>query len=189
MQQPEQKKSSYGRFMAMIGTSTVVMFILMYFNTYALPHVLWSETRFWMAFLMGAAMAVVMLLFMLDMYRNRKKNGVIIGVALVVFVSALFLVRSQVSVTDREYMSAMVPHHSIAVLTSERAQIEDVRVRELANGIIRAQRKEIAEMKWLIDDIGTNGIAATPEAANARPVPEFTGYLNEGDWDPGLTTE
>ena len=189
MQQSEQMGGSYGRFMAMIGTSTVVMFALMYLNTYAVAHAFWSETRFWMAFVMGAAMAVVMLLFMWGMYRNRAKNWIIVGVAMAVFTGALFLVRSQVSVTDREYMSAMIPHHSIAVLTSERAQIDDARVRELANGIIRAQRKEIAEMNWLIHDIERNGVAPTTEAAKARPVPEFEGYLNEGDWDPGLTTE
>ncbi|WP_425388580.1 DUF305 domain-containing protein [Croceicoccus bisphenolivorans] len=89
--------------------------------------------------------------------------------------------RSQVSVTDCEYMSAMIPHHSIAVLTSERTQIKDACARELANGIIRAQRKEIAEIKWLVNDIGANGMAASTEAAKARPVPEFEGYLNEGD--------
>jgi len=189
MQQPEQKESSYARFMSMIGTSTVVMFILMYVNTYALSHVLWSETRFWMAFVMGSAMAVVMLLFMWGMYRNKAKNWLIIGLALAVFSGALFLVRSQVSVTDREYMSAMIPHHSIAVLTSERAQLEDARVRALANGIIRAQRKEIAEMNWLIHDIAANGVAATTTAAKARPVPEFEGRLNVGDWDPDFTTE
>lgn len=189
MQESEQEKSNYARFMAMIGTSTVVMFVLMYLNTYALSHVFWSETRFWMAFVMGAAMAVVMLLFMWGMYRNRAKNWIILGVALAVFVGSLFLVRSQVSVTDREYMSAMIPHHSIAVLTSERAQIEDARVRELADGIIRAQRKEIAEMSWLIDDIRANGVAATTEAANARPIPEFEGFLNESDQGRVLTTE
>ena len=189
MQQSDQQNSHYGRFMAMIGTSTVVMFALMYLNTYAAAHVFWSETRFWMAFVMGAAMAVVMLLFMWGMYRNRAKNWIILGVAVAVFSGALFLVRSQASVTDREYMSAMIPHHSIAVLTSERAQIEDVRVRELADGIIRTQRKEIAEMEWLIDDIGANGVAATAQAANARPVPEFQGYLNAGDLNPGLASE
>lgn len=187
MQQSEQIGASYGRFMAMIGTSTVVMFVLMYLNTYVVDHVFWSETRFWMAFVMGAAMAAVMLLFMWSMYRSRAKNWAIVSVAVTVFAGALFLVRSQVSVTDREYMSAMIPHHSIAVLTSERAQIEDARVRELANGIIRSQRKEIEEMNWLIDDIGANGVAATIEAAKARPVPEFEVNLNEGNWHPDLT--
>lgn len=177
-------EGNYLRFMAMVGTSTIVMFALMYLNTYALDHVMWSETRFWMMFVMGAAMALVMLAFMRGMYRNRKKNWIIVGAAVGVFALSLFLVRSQSTVSDREYMSAMVPHHSIAVLTSERARISDVRVRELANRIIRAQRKEIAEMQWLIDDIAANGVAATRDAALVRPVPRFQGHLNKGDWQP-----
>ena len=171
-------EGNYGRFMAMVGTSTVIMFGLMYLNTYALEHVYWSETRFWMMFVMGAVMAVVMLLFMWGMYKNTVKNWIIIGVAVVTFALSLFLVRSQETVYDSEWMSAMIPHHSIAIMTSERAHIEDKRVQELANSIITAQRKEIAEMEWLIEDIDRNGLAATAEDAAARPVPEFEGFLN-----------
>lgn len=143
----------YMRFMAMIATSTVVMFGLMYINTYNIDHVFWSETRFWMAFVMGAAMMVVMLLFMWGMYKNKTKNFVILGVAAVVFALALWLLRSQTTITDTEYMSAMIPHHSIAIMTSERAQISDPRVRKLADEIIEAQEREIAEMKYLIADL------------------------------------
>ncbi|WP_179406522.1 DUF305 domain-containing protein [Novosphingobium marinum] len=142
----------------MIGTSTVVMFVLMYLNTFSVEHVLWSETRFWMAFVMGAAMMVVMLLFMWGMYRNRTKNWIILGVAAIVFALALWLVRSQTTVTDTEYMSAMIPHHSIAIMTSERAHLRDPRVRKLAHDIILAQRREIAQMKYLIEDIEANGV-------------------------------
>ena len=102
----------------MIATSTVVMLGLMYLNTYAWEHVYWSETRFYMAFIMGAAMAVVMLSFMLNMYRNRRVNLGIYAGAAVVFVLALWLVRSQATVEDRSYMEAMIPHHSIAIMTS-----------------------------------------------------------------------
>ncbi len=150
--------SMYVRFMAMIGTSTVVMFVLMYLNTYSIDHVFWSETRFWMAFVMGAAMMVVMLSFMLGMYKNPKKNLIIYAVAAVVFALALWLVRSQTTVTDTEYMQAMIPHHSIAIMTSERAHIRDPRVRKLAHDIILAQRREIAQMKYLIEDIEQNGV-------------------------------
>ncbi|WP_225871569.1 DUF305 domain-containing protein [Qipengyuania atrilutea] len=148
----------YWKFMAMIGTSTVVMFGLMYLNTYTIDHVFWSETRFWMAFVMGAAMMVIMLLFMWGMYRNPRKNFVILGVAALVFAGGLWLVRSQTTVTGVEYMKAMIPHHSIAIMTSERAQIEDPRVRKLAHDIILAQRREIAQMRYLIDDIEKNGV-------------------------------
>ena len=170
--------NNYAKFLAMIATSTAVMLGLMYLNTYSADHVFWSETRFYMAFVMGAAMAVVMLSFMLGMYKNNAKNILIYAGSVLIFAGALFLVRSQVTVQDSSYMSAMIPHHSIAILTSERAGIEDVRVRELADGIIKAQRKEIKEMEWLIDDIDQNGKATTEEEASLRPVPDFKGRVD-----------
>ncbi len=168
-----ENKSGYGRFAAMIVTSMVVMFGLMYLNTYEIAHVRWSETRFYMTFIMGAAMAVIMLSFMQSMYNNTKVNIAIYVGSVIVFLIALFLVRSQITVRDSSWMSAMIPHHSIAILTSENAQIEDERVRELADGIIEAQRREIKEMDWLLADIAENGIASTQAEADARPVPDF----------------
>ncbi|MDT0577003.1 DUF305 domain-containing protein [Croceicoccus sp. F390] len=155
----------------MIGTSTVVMFVLMYLNTYSIDHVFWSETRFWMAFVMGAAMMVVMLLFMWSMYRNTAKNWIILGVAALVFALGLWLVRSQNTIDDTEYMKAMIPHHSIAIMTSERAHLRDPRVRELAKGIIIAQRREISEMQYLIADIERNGIRTTEREPLASEMP------------------
>lgn len=144
---------SYGRFAAMIATSTVVMFVLMYLNTYAIDHVFWSQTRMWMALIMGATMAVIMLAFMLSMYPSHATNLGIFAGALAVFMLSLWLVRSQATVGDVDYMRAMIPHHSIAILTSRRAQISDPRVRKLADEIIASQEREIAEMKTLIRDL------------------------------------
>ena len=144
---------SYWRFAAMIATSTVVMYCQMYLNTYAFEHVFWSETRAWMALVMGATMAVIMLSFMFGMYKTRALNFAIFGAAAAVFAVSLWLVRGQATVNDSEYMSAMIPHHSIAIMTSERAQISDPRVRKLADEIIEAQEREIAEMKYLIRDL------------------------------------
>jgi hypothetical protein len=142
---------SYRRFAAMIATSTVVMFALMYLNTFALEHVYWSQTRMWMALLMGATMAIVMLSFMFGMYRNKALNVGIIASSVALWALSLWLVRSQATVDDTSYMRAMIPHHSIAIMTSERAQISDPRVRSLADEITEAQRREIAEMRHLID--------------------------------------
>ena len=178
-------KMSYARFVAMIATSTVVMFGLMYLNTYALDHVFYSQTRMWMALLMGAVMALIMLAFMLAMYPSRKANAGIAIASVIVFAASLWLVRSQETVDDVSYMKAMIPHHSIAILTSERAGIEDVRVRELADGIAATQRKEIKEMDWLVQDIEENGPATTKEEADARPVPDFQGSassLQDAQW-------
>jgi hypothetical protein len=137
--------SKYAKFGAMMVTSTVVMFGPMYPNTYQLDHVFFSETRAYMALVMGAAMAVTMPGFRLKMYTNRRANIVIFVGSSAVLRIALWLVRSQETVEDVSWMKAMVPHHSIAILTSERAHISDPRVRELADSIIEAQREEIAD--------------------------------------------
>ena len=143
----------YLRFLAMIATSTVVMYGLTYLNTFQFAHVRWSETRVYMALIMGSAMAVVMLGFMLHMHKNRTLNACIFGGAAMVFAAALLLVRSQATVGEVSYMRAMIPHHSIAILTSERASITDPRVRQLADEIIETQRREIAEMNSLIEEL------------------------------------
>ena len=145
--------NKYLKFAAMIATSTVVMFGLMYLNTYALDHVYFSETRAYMAVYMGAAMAIVMLLFMLGMYTNKALNaGILIG-SVAVFAVALWLVRSQQTVDQVSWMKAMIPHHSIAILTSSRAHMTDPRVRKLADGIVEAQKREIGEMQALIKEL------------------------------------
>jgi hypothetical protein len=159
---------SYMRFAGMIAVSTIIMFGLMYLNTFALDHVFFSQTRAWMAVLMGATMAVVMLGFMWSMYENRALNVAILAVAMGAFAASLWLVRSQATVDDVSYMKAMIPHHSIAIMTSERAHIRDSRVRLLADKIIEAQVGEIGEMKGLIADLQEN-----PPAADAPDLPSY----------------
>ncbi len=160
---------SYIRFGTMIGASTVVMFGLMYLNTYALDHVWFSQTRTWMALVMGATMAIIMMLFMRKMYENRWGNAAIVVGGLIVFAIALWLVRSQETVADISYMKAMIPHHSIAIMTSGRAHIRDPRVRKLADEIIEAQVREIGEMEQLIADLERNPFpAGAPDLPPAK---------------------
>lgn len=160
---------SYMRFAAMIAVSTVVMYGLMYLNTYALDHVWFSQTRAWMAVVMGAVMAVIMLGFMWDMYKSRAANVAIVAASVIAFAGALWLVRSQATVSDVSYMKAMIPHHSIAIMTSERAHIRDPRVRKLADGIIAAQVREIGEMKQLIADLEQHPTSAGAPDLAPRP--------------------
>ena len=148
--------NKYAKFLLMIITSTVVMFGLMYLNTYQPDHLFFSETRAYMALVMGATMAVTMLLFMLGMYGHRGANAAVLVGIVLVFAVSLWLVRSQATVDQVSWMKAMIPHHSIAILTSERAHIADPRVRKLADGIIEAQRREIDEMKALIAELEPN---------------------------------
>ena len=146
----QQGMNPYVKFTLMILTSTIVMFIMMYFNTYQLDHVYFSETRAYMALYMGAVMAIIMLAFMSNMYKKTKINLLVYG-SVVMFAVGLWGVRSQATVDQVDWMQAMIPHHSIAILTSSRADIEDPRVRDLADGIIEAQKREIAEMQALIE--------------------------------------
>lgn len=147
--------NKYAKFCLMICTSTIIMFGLMYLNTYQLNHIFFSETRAYMALVMGATMAVIMLCFMLNMYTEKKLNVSILIASIVIFFASIWLVRSQKTVNDLGWMKAMIPHHSIAILTSERANISDPRVRKLADSIIEAQLREIDEMEALIKDIET----------------------------------
>ncbi|MFD3354686.1 DUF305 domain-containing protein [Streptomyces fradiae] len=165
----------YLRFAAMILTAMVVMYWTMFAGTWEWSHVRWSESRLFMTLTMGGAMGLIMLAWMLDMYRNTKGNIAIVAASLLLLGGGVFLDRSQTTVQDPAWMSSMIPHHSLAITRSERAEITDVRVCRLAVEIIAAQEREIGEMDWLIKDIEKNGEARTPEEAKARPVPDFKG--------------
>lgn len=142
------KSNPYTTFIIMLAASFIAMYITMYLNTYEIDHIYFSVTRFYMACLGISAMAVIMWFFMRRMYQNKKKNIAILLGSVVLFISAYSLVRAQSPIVgDVLYMKAMIPHHSIAILTSKRAAIKDPEVRKLADGIIQAQVKEIAEMK------------------------------------------
>ena len=146
-----KKKNQYTKFVGMLAMSFVAMYITMYLNTYEWDHVWFSLTRFYMVCLGISTMAVIMLLFMLKMYKNKKKNIAILIGSLVLFISALGLVRAQAPIVgDILWLKGMIPHHSIAILTSERADIQVPEVKKLADDIIEAQRKEIEEMKAMI---------------------------------------
>ena len=141
----------YVRFGVMILVSTVVMFGMMYLNVFQWDHIFYSQTRLFMALMMGAVMAMIMLLFMWKMYENKKWNLAILAVSVLVFCGSLFMVRSQTAVDDVKWMKAMIPHHSIAILTSTNAAIKDPEVKELADDIIQTQKEEIEKMKEMIE--------------------------------------
>ena len=151
MDNKQKQMNPYVKFTIMILTSTVVMFIMMYFNTYQWDHIYFSETRAYMALYMGAVMAIIMLAFMSNMYKKTKVNLMIYGLSVLLFTVGIWGVRSQATVDQVDWMQAMIPHHSIAILTSSRADIEDPRVQQLADDIIEAQKREIQEMQALIE--------------------------------------
>lgn len=165
---------NYLRFAAMILTGMVIMYWVMFISSWELSHVRFSESRIFMTMTMGGAMGLVMLVWMLNMYKNPKANIAVVVVSLVLLAGGTLLDRSQATVDDAAFMSGMIPHHSLAITRSERAGIEDVRVCDLAVGISEAQRREILEMDWLIKDIESNGVATTWEEADSRAIPDYS---------------
>lgn len=148
-----QNKNSghYRKFYLMLGLSFIAMYLTMFLNTYSIDHVYFSLTRLYMTCLGISAMALIMLFVMLKMYDDRKKNIAIVMGSLILFFAALFLVRNQKPIIgEMLWMKAMIPHHSIAILTSERADLKDPEVKKLADKIIQTQKKEIEEMKTMI---------------------------------------
>lgn len=150
-------RMSWGRFFAMIGTSTVIMFFLMYQLVYEGSHLMFSLNRLIASLVMGAVMTIVMLGFMWSMYHGQRAKVVILAVASVAGAALLYINRAQALVADVTFMKAMIPHHSIAINNARKADIRDPRVRNLADEIIAGQVREIREMQLLIDDIERNG--------------------------------
>lgn len=172
-QSEDMERKMYLRFAAMIVTGMFVMYWTMFVGSYSWSHIQFSQSRVYMALVMGGAMTLVMLGWMLDMYKNTKMNIGIVVVGLLLLGLGTTLDRTQATVGDVEFMQGMIPHHSLAITRSERFNVDDVRVCDLAVAISEAQRREIDEMEWLIEDIRENGAASTREEAEQRPVPEF----------------
>ena len=172
-------KMGWGKFLAMIATSTVVMFFLMYQLVYSLDHALFSVNRLMASLIMGCVMAVIMLGFMWSMYEGRRTKIAILAVATVLGVLLLYMNRAQTLVTDTTFMRAMIPHHSIAINNASKARISDPRVRELADEIIASQVREIGEMKLLIADIERDG------ERGERPLPPRPAVLTP-DMEPEI---
>lgn len=144
------KKSNYTIFFLMLLCSAISMYITMYFNTYQFNHVYFSWTRMYMTLIGIGGMAIIMFLFMRKMYTNKTKNAAIIISSLLLMAFSTYLVRQQVPIADIKWMKAMIPHHSIAVLTSNQADLKDPEVKKLAKDIIEAQEREIEQMKKMI---------------------------------------
>ncbi len=147
----KMEKSNYGKFGVMVATSFVIMYGVMFLNIDQLDHLKLSHTRTYMTLLMVAPMAISMLLFMWGMYTNKKLNYLILGIAILVFATSLIALRQQVFISDVQWMKAMIPHHSSAIMVSRKADLKDPEAIQLAKDIIEAQKREIEQMNKMIN--------------------------------------
>ena len=146
----DMKKSNYGKFAIMMATSFIIMYAIMFLNADVFDHVMLSHTRTYMTILMIAPMAFTMLLFMWGMYKDRNTNFTILGLSVIVFIATLVGLRQQTFIGDVQWMKAMIPHHSSAIMVSQKAHLKDPEAIKLAEDIIEAQEREIAQMKKMI---------------------------------------
>lgn len=126
------------------------MYAVMFFNADKFDHIYLSTTRAYMALLMVSPMALLMLAMMPMMYNNKKLNTLIVVLSVAVFALTLTFLRTQTFVSDQQYIKAMIPHHSSAIMVSQEAQLKDPKLKELADGIIKSQVREIAEMEQIL---------------------------------------
>ncbi|MFS4446501.1 DUF305 domain-containing protein [Maribacter sp. 2307UL18-2] len=141
----------YKKFALMMVVSFIIMYAVMFLNADVLDHVMLSNTRTYMTLLMIAPMAISMLLFMWNMYKDKRTNYIILGVSMAVFIATLTMLRNQTLIADVQWMKAMIPHHSSAIMVSQKAHLKDAEAKKLAEDIIEAQKKEIAQMKKMIE--------------------------------------
>ncbi|SFB09430.1 DUF305 domain-containing protein [Algoriphagus aquimarinus] len=144
------KSKSYVKFAAMMAVSFVIMYAVMFLNADLFEHVMLSTTRTYMTILMIAPMAISMMLFMWGMYENKKANYMILASAVIIFIGTLTMLRNQTMIADVQWMKAMIPHHSSAIMVSQKAHLQDPEAQKLAQDIIEAQKKEIAQMNEMI---------------------------------------
>lgn len=130
--------------------SFLIMYAVMFLNVDRIDHIYFSLTRLYMSLLMVSSMTLLMLALMGKMYPNKRLNVAISISNVFVFVTALFMLRNQVFISDKQYMQAMIPHHSSAIMTSKQATITDPEVKKLSESIIASQEKEISEMKQML---------------------------------------
>lgn len=142
---------SYKKFIVMMTISFIIMYVVMFLNIDNVDHYHTSATRIYMAILMVTPMAIVMMTMMGKMYPNKKANTGIIVAAIVLFIVTLTALRTQTPISDVQYMKAMIPHHSSAIMTSKHANINDPEVRKLADSIIASQEREIQQMETILN--------------------------------------
>lgn len=144
-------KGAYGRLAAELAVDFVIMYLVMFTMIATLDHFHHNLNMAYMTLMMVSPMAVVMLVSMRSMFPFARLNWAIGLVALLVFAASFYAMRTQAAIDDAEFLRAMIPHHSGAILMCEQATLSDPEVIALCDEIIPAQRDEIARMEAILE--------------------------------------
>lgn len=149
----DRKQHPYLMLAVNLGLSLVVMYVAMFAMIFSWAEFIQNINFLYMALVMWAPMAIIMLLTMKSMYPNRALNLILHAAFAAVFLLALVGIRAQGLVGDRQFVKSMIPHHSGALLMCKEAALKDPELRELCygpNGIMTSQTREIDQMKRIL---------------------------------------
>lgn len=144
---------SYRKLGLMILLSFIAMYVLMYAMVDSFSNVFPSYNQFYMAGLMASPMVLIELWLMRMMYPNKKLNGFLALLTLVLFVGFWVGIRQQAAVGDEQFLKSMIPHHAGAILMCNEAKIEDLEIQALCQNILNGQQAEIDFMKAKLNSL------------------------------------
>jgi hypothetical protein len=140
--------------MIMSVLSFIAMYIAMYAMVNTVGNIYNNLNKFYMAGLMTAPMGIIGILVMGPMYTNKRLNILILAVSLIALLGFFLFIRQQTAISDRQFLRAMIPHHSSAILMCERAPVEDPEIQKLCHRIIESQQAENDQMKDILNRLG-----------------------------------
>jgi uncharacterized protein (DUF305 family) len=149
----DMTEDHYSKLWIMALLSFVSMYILMYSMVNSLGNVFNNVNQFYMAGLMTAPMVPIEIFLMRSMYKDQKRNLLIVIASILTGLLFFFLIRQQGVVTDKQFLRSMIPHHAGAILMCEQASIQDTEIQELCQGIISSQQQEIDQMKAKLQEL------------------------------------
>jgi hypothetical protein len=144
------KGKPYATLAVAVTVHFFIMWALTYSGVWSFDHIWLNLNRFYMAVVMVAPMVVVMVIAMRHMFPDKRVNVALLSVSTLVFAGAFASIRSQALVGDEQLSRSMIPHHSIAIKTCERARLDDPETIQLCREIVETQQEEIAQMERIL---------------------------------------
>jgi hypothetical protein len=141
---------TYSLMFMMIGSFIIQMFVMSFIMTNSLSNITFSMGKFYMSVIMTLLMGLLEVL-MFDFYMKTISASYYLSLFLMLTIF-IYIYRNQVYIEDKDYLSEMIEHHSMALLTSEEIlqNTKSERVKRLAENIISTQEKEIEYMRQLL---------------------------------------
>ncbi|AOO81609.1 DUF305 domain-containing protein [Bosea vaviloviae] len=143
-------RGHYRRFAVELTLDFIAMYVVMYAMIATLRHFHFNLNNVYMTLMMLAPMSIIMLVSMRSMFPSRRLNLLIGAGAIAIFLASFAAMRTQAGVDNADFLRAMIPHHSGAILMCEQASITDVEITALCREIVASQQKEIAQMEAIL---------------------------------------